>query len=320
MFKPLVLLSVFIVNSFFYEGNKLLPVPSQKSLKSQSNQSIIFIGDTQRTSGLEFWRENNEGIAKTIMKEIASEKPSFVVHLGDMVFQGSSAGSWKNFLDDAEDIRKNKIPIYPVLGNHEYFGRDQDAFNNLISHFPFFIEKSWYSVKASFSNKTVGIILLNSNFSGLTKEQNGEQLKWYSNELQKFQSDTTISFIIAGAHHPPFTNSRAVSDDKDVQNYFVKPFLAISKARIFFSGHCHSYEHFVKDGKHFIVSGGGGGPRQELKTSQSENIHEDLFKGPAVRNFNFCRVFYAQNKLLFQMIILNNKGKFSVEESFTINN
>jgi hypothetical protein len=52
------------------------------------------------------------------------------------------------------------------------------------------------------------------------------------------------------------------------------------------SGHTHAYEHFVEDGKHFIVTGGGGGPRVSLHTGQDQR-HRDLFVGPAPRPFHY---------------------------------
>ena len=42
-------------------------------------------------------------------------------------------------------------------------------------------------------------------------------------------------------------------------------------------------------GKTFVVSGGGGGPRPRLLTGPDRRHADDLFSGPALRDFNFVR-------------------------------
>lgn len=286
------------------------------SRENKKNESIIFIGDTQKTSKLEFWREKNDGISKLLMENIATEEPLCVIHLGDMVFEGSSDTAWEKFDSDIKIIKEKNIPVYPTLGNHEYFGNKRAAFKLINSRFPYFSEKTWYSVKI----KNIGIILLNSNFNQFTKEQNTEQIDWYENELKKFQLDSTISCIITANHHPAFTNSKVVKDNKEVQEYFVKPFLTSKKPGIYFSGHCHSYEHFTNGNKHFIVSGGGGGPRQELNTQPSDKIHNDLFKGPSLRDFNYCKLSFTEKGVLFEVVMLDKEGNFKIGEAFILNN
>ncbi|MFN8370847.1 MAG: hypothetical protein U0T83_09525 [Bacteriovoracaceae bacterium] len=56
-----------------------------------------------------------------------------------------------------------------------------------------------------------------------------------------------------------------------------------------FAGHAHGYEHFKKEGRDFIVSGGGGGPRVKLKV-ETKARHQDLFSGPSPRPFNYLYV------------------------------
>jgi hypothetical protein len=53
------------------------------------------------------------------------------------------------------------------------------------------------------------------------------------------------------------------------------------------NGHVHSYERYVREGKTFVVSGGGGGPRAELATGNARRHTDERSTGPAVRDFNF---------------------------------
>ena len=298
-----VLLVLFLLPFYaFYSGDK----------HKKDSLEVILVGDTQRTSNWELFREKNKGIAKRIFNEIVKENPDFVIHLGDMVFNGSSEKSWNNFEEDASKLLNSQIPVYPVLGNHEYFGENNTAISNLAEHFPSLKNETWYSHKID----KLGIILLNSNFNDLTSEQNSHQLKWYYNELNKFQTDSSVQFILVACHHPPYTNSIIVSANKEVQKNFVEPFLSISKAAFFFSGHAHTYEHFIKNGKHFIVSGGGGGPRQKLNKNSPK--YNDLYKGDNIRDFNFCKITSNEKVIKLQMIHLDKSGRFSIGDSIIV--
>jgi hypothetical protein len=112
---------------------------------------------------------------------------------------------------------------------------------------------------------SVAVVLLNSNFSKLSKTENAQQLSWYKDILKKLDADSTIQFIITACHHSPYTNSKIVGPSTAVQQKFVPPFLESKKSRLFLSGHCHGFEHYSVKGKDFLVIGGGGGLHQPLK-------------------------------------------------------
>jgi hypothetical protein len=113
---------------------------------------------------------------------------------------------------------------------------------------------------------SVAVILLNSNFAKLTVAENEKQVQWYKQALKELDADSSIEYIITGCHHSPFTNSKIVGSSKDVEQKFVKPFLASAKSRLFLSGHSHNFEQYQVKGKDFLVIGGGGGLHQPLKT------------------------------------------------------
>lgn len=269
---------------------------SQEETKNSSN-SIIIVGDTQRSSKWEFILEQNEGVPKKIFDKIADENPLFVIHLGDMSFWGSSTTWWSYFDEDAAEIIKKGIPIYPVPGNHDYFGSNEKAVNNFVSRFPFLKERTWYSKRIN----NLGIIFLNSNFEDLTDEDNNAQLRFYKKELKIFEQDFSIQHIIVVCHHSPYTNSTIVDPSREVQKYFVPPFQKAKKTKAFFSGHCHSVEHFIKSNKHFIVSGGGGGPRQKLATGKRAK-HKDYLTAGRIRYFNYCRLTFEGDNLKLEMV------------------
>jgi hypothetical protein len=137
-------------------------------------------------------------------------------------------------------------------------------------------------------------------------------------ELEKFEKDAKIDFIIVCCHEPPFTNSRVISPNKEVKVNFADPFLRFQKTRLFFSGHSHSYERFQMEGKFFIVSGGGGGPRHKVIVDPRKQRYQDLFCGPEPRFFHFCEIENRNDVLAFRVLRLESDETFTVVDPFVI--
>jgi Icc-related predicted phosphoesterase len=278
-----------------------------------NSKPVIIVGDTQRSSKWEFILEQNEGVPKKIFDKIADENPSFIIHLGDISFWGSSDSWWSYFDEDAAEVIKRSIPIYPVPGNHDYFGSNKAAKINIVSRFPFLKERTWYTKRIN----NLGIIFLNSNLGDLTGEENNAQLRFYKNELKTMGQDSSIHHIIVVCHHSPYTNSTIVDPSKGVQKYFVPAFMKAVKTKAFLTGHCHSIEHFIKSNKHFIVSGGGGGPRQQLATGKRAK-YKDYFTAGSIRYFNYCRLTFEESTLKLEVLgwddsITNCANLFTLE-------
>ncbi len=313
-FLSIVLLSMIILIIYGCCEKKPAVQYSSDILKRQHLKSFILVGDTQRTSVWEFWREKNRNVQDSVLKKISEENPAFVIHLGDLVFQGDDHCHWQDFNKFAKDIYKKNIPILPVLGNHDYYGNNQAALENYFSHFPDLNNKKYYSRRFLY----LGLILLDSNFDKMNKDEIIQQNNWYQENLNKFEKDSTIKMILVAFHHPPYTNSKIVNDDLQVHNYFVKPSLNLSKVKLFFSGHCHSYEHFKNTDRHFIVSGGGGGPRHSLRTDKMK--HKDSYKEQTEqkRDFNFCKITLIENGVHVKMVRMNNYFEWLAGEEFFI--
>jgi predicted phosphodiesterase len=279
-----------------------------------SKNYFVIVGDTQRTSHWEFWRERNDKERKLIIDEITRREPAFVIHLGDLTTRGSSEKHWQQFDDVHRDFRNKKIPYFPILGNHELYGKDKKALQNYYERFPYLDKRRWYS----FTWKNVGFILVDSNFSALTEEQIEEQSQWYLDELGKFEKNSDIDLMIVCCHEPPFTNSRVVPPSEKVKDYFADRFLLFQKTQFFFSGHSHSYERFQMGSKFFIVSGGGGGPRHNVWTDPGKQRYQDLFSGPELRFFHFCEIENRSDALVFRVLRLELDETFSLADPFMV--
>jgi 3',5'-cyclic AMP phosphodiesterase CpdA len=269
---------------------------------SSQSPALILVGDTQRTLFIErfIFREQNDAAREAVMQEIAAENPKLVTILGDLVSGGGDEKAWSYFDRLTETFRQNKIPMALLLGNHDYYGNHKVMLKEASAQFPAFAKKTWAVVRSD----GIAVILLNSNFGKLTKDEIKEQDSWYLDQLTALGKDSTVQFIIVSTHHPPYTNSTVVSPSSDVEQHFVPAFLSASKAVLFASGHCHSYEHFQHEGKDFIVTGGGGGPKHKVKTTKKRRF-DDLYSGPTLRPFHFCRVTREEGRLRIAMVCLD---------------
>ncbi len=250
-------------------------------------KGVILVGDTQRTSFAEFWREQNDPERERIFRSVAGEDPAALIILGDLVSQGDSRRAWSYFNEAAAPVRAKGIPVFPLLGNHEHFGNSNEGLELYFTEFPHLRRTEWYSVTID----RVGYILLNSLFEHLDEAQIRAQEDWYEKTLAELDRDPAVDAIVVCCHFPPYTHSTLVRSDLNVRERFAAPFIASHKGIFFFTGHCHSYEHFLVGGKHFIVSGGGGGPRQTVDPARdAESVPPDQFHGPAKRFFHYCRL------------------------------
>jgi predicted MPP superfamily phosphohydrolase len=276
--------------------------------------SFIVVGDTQGTMLFELWREHNDKERKIILKEIARREPAFVIHLGDLTNDGDSIKKWQEFDVLNKSLREKKIPYFPILGNHEFWGDDKKALQYYFDRFPHLEHRRWYS----FRWKNVGLIMLDANFSTLSEKEIEQQAAWYKRELEAFEKDKKIDYVIVCCHEPPYTNSRVVTPSKKVQTLFADPFVSFRKTRFFFSGHSHAYERFQQDGKWFIVSGGGGGPRHKVYVDPRKRRYEDLYPGPALRFLHFCELEVDASGLNYKVLRLESTGAFTVADLLTI--
>ncbi|RPJ01940.1 MAG: hypothetical protein EHM36_12955 [Deltaproteobacteria bacterium] len=269
---------------------------------------FLLVGDTQKTSAWEFWRERNEKERKRIIDEMARRNPAFIVHLGDLTARGSSRKHWEEFDDLNKELRDKRVPYFPILGNHEFYGDNGEALGHYFARLSHLQNRRWYS----FTWKGVALILLDSNFANLSPEEIEEQENWYLTELERFEKDDRVDHVIVCCHEPPYTNSRAISPSEKSRRYFADPFVRFQKTSLFFSGHGHTYERFQMRDKFFIVTGGGGGPRHRIYIDPGKRRFEDLFSGPELRFFHFCEIEVHGTKLNYKVLRLEPDGTFTV--------
>lgn len=221
---------------------------------------FVVVGDTQRT----FWaepREQNESERRALVAAMASEHPSELLHLGDMVVYGALDSEWRYFDALVSPLTCAGVPIHPVLGNHDYWGEDwgEPALAHARERFPELSKNTFYLLRRG----PLALVFLDSNLSGRSATV---QRDWLELMLRGVDCDRDIRAVIAFTHHPAYTLGVHRASDPYVRGALLPVLEKSPKFVLMMSGHVHGYERFELAGRTFVVSGGGGGPRVEYRT------------------------------------------------------
>lgn len=258
------------------------------SFSQQKRPVIAFTSDTQEPMWVEkimLKSNHNQQATKMLFKDVLSLHPSGFFILGDVVSVGYRVSKWTAIDEYLKQFSHDSIPVYATLGNHEVLFRQKRGVKNFETRFPMYRASGYTEIIDS-----IAIILLNSNFNRMTAAEILAQDNWYNKMIKKLDKDDSVRFIIVGCHHSPYTNSRTVKPSMAVRQNFLPAFINSKKCVLFLSGHSHNFEHFVMNGKHFLVIGGGGGLHQPLYTKEvSHDLaakYKPAFHYLAIRRFN----------------------------------
>ncbi len=180
--------------------------------------------------------------------------PDFVVQTGDMVADGSDSSLWPVFFDIERDLLR-KAAYFPALGNHE---RNDSFF------YQFFGGKAYYS----FNWGNAHFAVLDSDIPNVAPDAAardafwGEQVRWLEDDLARAQK-SEFRFVVA--HHPPLTAVAKRQGDNPHMTALM-PLFEKYKVTAGIFGHDHNYQHYLKNGVHYFITGGGGAPLYDVNT------------------------------------------------------
>ena len=293
--------AIHLLNLF--EKTHFYPAPLQdngpvfESKELTYPYSFVVYGDSRE---LAFYEKT------ALISSVITKKPSFVIHLGDMVYC-ADPHQWKNFDFSDGNIIKSGIPLFPVLGNHEYRNQKdwypphpEKQLQYYFDRFKFLKNKRWYSF--TFGNSVFLILDTNTDYS-----PGSEQHRWLMDMLKKNAS----RFLFVACHHPPYSKGY---HDRDAEKSLAQTFeKGPVKPDIVFSGHQHNYERYCEQGVNYIVSGGGGAEQYSIKRSPG-----DFYNQPG-DTFHYCKISLSETKTYFEMINLEkDTGTWQVADTFTV--
>ena len=233
---------------------------------------LAVVGDTQRTSRLELWWRAHDAEQEALFEALTEARPAAILHLGDLVTWGPSRWHWRRFDRLHAGLRAAGVPVFPVLGNHDYMPLRRPGPRHVDARFPHLAGQRWFVLR----HGALAIIALDSNFGALGRGRVAAQDAWLAGTLGELEDDTSVAAVVAAWHHPPWTNSLVVSPSAEAARRFVAPLARARKVIAIFNGHCHAYEHFVEEGLHAFVSGGRGRATAAPAARQTPALHRPL--------------------------------------------
>ena len=237
--------------------------------------ALLFASDTQAPMWVEtLWRKPNGNVEATaaLFTELEARAPKDLFILGDVVNLSCKEKRWTKMDVYLQRLRERGGRVHALLGNHEVMGNAEAGERGFQSRFSDHVRTGYVVLKDS-----IAVVLLNSNFKSLGKADRSIQQAWYGSTLAALDTMPEVRTILVCCHHSPYSDSKVVGSNADVQNDFVQPFLRATKTSLFISGHAHIFQHFKLSGKHFFVIGGGGGLHHPLsrKKVELENVDPD---------------------------------------------
>jgi len=179
--------------------------------------------------------------------------PDFVVHTGDLVANGADSAQWPVFFEIERELLR-KTAFFPSLGNHE---RNNHQFYDF-----FDVAAPYYS----FDWGQAHFIVLNSDIGNAAASQAArktfwdEQTRWLEEDLAQSQG---ADFRFVAAHHPPITAVARRQGDNPEMTALI-PLFEKEHVTAGFFGHDHNYQHYLKNGVHYVTTGGGGAPLYDV--------------------------------------------------------
>lgn len=238
------------------------------SANASEPQRFVIIGDTQSTLLVErlIGREVNSEATRKLVAAAVKEQPAAILHLGDFVGNAMYREEWQTTLSYFAPFPHAQI--FLALGNHDHWGFDSWSLANVYEFFPDLQRSHWYVKRFG----DLAFVVLDSNEWDLGATRWSEQKNWLAATLKQLDGDDGVRHVLLAAHHPPETASRTVPPHRPSREAFRPLFVAARKTAIYFSGHAHGHERYHLDGKLFVVSGGGGGPRQQHDPSAANEF------------------------------------------------
>ncbi len=221
--------------------------------------------------------------------------PSFVMHSGDMVYDGGIQSQWDTWFTDVNDnwIGDNNltIPVIPCLGNHE---------NNATNYYEQFAlpgNEQWYYVDWG---PNLRIIVLNSEAGD---QISTDQADWLNSTLSSTPENT---WKIVMFHRNVYFSGKHENDTDIIDNWV--PLFDKYHVDIVIQGHTHHYHRTkpmynnsivssYQNGTMYLTSGGWGAPTHDY-VNQSYSAY-----GNETHHFVVISVF--QNELYIEAKDIN---------------
>jgi 3',5'-cyclic AMP phosphodiesterase CpdA len=207
------------------------PPPTATPTPSAGNDHFTFAVCGDNRGGDAVYRE--------ILRRAVADGSTFLINVGDIVHRGE--------IGQLEHVRAlmadYPIRVFIAPGNHEMLD------GTIANYLAIFAPPAPYF---SFDYGRVHFVILDSSPGDLS----ATQLDWLHADLAAVPIGR-INMVFL--HHPPFD---PVGTDH-IMGHNREPFMALMQQQgvgYVFAGHIHSYDHELRNGTHYYITGGAGAP------------------------------------------------------------
>jgi hypothetical protein len=241
---------------------------------------------------------SNPRARRALVDHMAQQQASFLAITGDLVRNGDDLEDWEIYDSEAAPLRAAGIKVFPVLGNHDLHGDEQEALAAYFKRFPELRGSRYYSLRFG----PAYFLMLDSN---LSLEPGSAQRAWVEAEVNRLPAD--VQYLFVTMHHPIVTRSRsrifrrghsALPEHEEFGRWLEQRAANLRAHTVVFAGHVHNYERYVRNGVTYVVSGGGGGRPHRVRRA-ADDVYQN--PGPA---FHYCRVTLDHRGMNFEMVEL----------------
>jgi tartrate-resistant acid phosphatase type 5 len=244
-----------------------IPAPGTTLIKKDQALNFIAMGDWGRNGA-----DHQKEVARQMGKTATEIGAQFIVTTGDNFYPSGVASEWdplwKYSFEDIYTDFSLQWDWYPVLGNHDYKSNPaaQLKYSNISQRWK--MPARYYSKKIPINGDTtqqVLIVFIDTNplipefytskeYKRNVKTQDStKQKNWLAKVINDPSPD--IKWKIVVGHHPMYTGGWRTDwyDTKAIRRS-LKPLFDKYGVDVYLSGHEHSLQHLVADGKtnHFI--------------------------------------------------------------------
>jgi acid phosphatase type 7 len=255
--------------------------------------TFVVYGDTR------FCRRDdvaNPYARRALVDKIAREAPAAILIGGDLVFEGANPEDYGTYRSETAEWTRQKIPVFPALGNHEFKGCGDDEDSCLDHWWQAFSSLSlrphrWYTVAIG---SAILAVILDSDDE---LRPGSAQRAWF--EKQVSTADPGVKFILVVLHYPPVRDPfyPRARDEKEVARYLARAAPSLHAQVVVIGSHVHNYERYRRDGVTYLVSGGGG-----AKPVPAARMFGELSRLKTSVNYHYLRFTLESDRLVGTMV------------------
>lgn len=268
-------------------------------------------GDTQNN-------EFNEQFEKTsqIVSQLLPLKPDFMLHMGDIVNDGSITPDWLKFLRVAQPLNAF-APMMPTLGNHDIENLQGENFQKPFSSFSHLFSLLRNGLDYSFDYGNTHFVCIFSGYAKAASENgllryspDSKEYKWLEKDLAKASKNSQIDWIVAYTHYPVYSFGWS---NVEQWRETLAPILEKFQVDICLSGHRHVYERHNplksglpssdSKGTVYITNGTAGGSPQGLGGKEMRSM---AFTS-SEKMYNYAIMTIEGKKLIYEVFNQNSK-------------